>query len=222
MRWVHGLSTLVVWLGVLAGFWGVAYAVNGGTQPEVRAPVTLVDDDHSGWGDQTIEISGVDPGEVDGIGVRFVGARPGGWVTAFAGMVTGPDGTVTVVAWGSSHVEGFLARGNFAVLGLGALVGALALAPVLRTIAEGRPFAPGNARRLTVLGVTVAVAGAVAPMLPAIAGFMVLERTGLAGPRFASETGPALTPILVGALVLALAAAFQIGERMTDDVRGLV
>ena len=86
----------------------------------------------------------------------------------------------------------------------------------------GRPFEPGNARRLTVVAATIAIAGSIAPTPPEIAGFLVLERTGLAGPDFASATSPSLQPVLVGGVVLALALAFRAGERMADDVRGLV
>lgn len=220
MRWMHGTSVVVVWLGVLAGFWGVAYTINGMTQAraDVKAPVVLVDHDFSGWGDQAVEVPGIATPD----GVRFVGARPGSWETTVGGLVSGPDGALTVVAWDSTRTEQALARGDYAVGGLGLLVGALALAPVLRSIAEGRPFAPGNARRIAVLAVTIAVAGSIAPMLPQVAGILVLERTGLAGPRFADAAAPALTPVLVGVLVLALAAAFRAGERMADDVRGLV
>ena len=96
-------------------------------------------------------------------------------------------------------------------------------AQVLATLtADGYPFAPGNARRLVVLAVTIAVAGVLAPLLPQIAGFLVLDRTGLAGPAFLATPSVEVAPLLVGALVLAAAAAFRAGERMADDVRGLV
>jgi hypothetical protein len=93
---------------------------------------------------------------------------------------------------------------------------------VLGSIAEGRPFARGNDRRLVVLAATVAVAGVLAPLLPQLAGLLVLDRTGLAGPRFMATPSVELAPLLVGVLILAAAAAFRAGERLADDVRGLV
>ena len=61
-----------------------------------------------------------------------------------------------------------------------------------------------------------------APLLPQLAGLLVLDRTGLAGPQFADSVSPSFGSLLVGALVLAVAAAFRTGERMADDLTGLV
>jgi len=217
MPWVRRLSGLVVILGLVAGVVGVGYAINGMTQAPgfVKAPVTLIDADApTGWADVEVDVPGVDV--PDG---WFAGAQPPG---SGSGLVSGADGRLTIVAWDSTRIEQLLSRGDRLVGGLGLLVGALALGPVLGSIAQGRPFAPGNARRLTVVAATVAIAGSIAPTLPEIAGFLVLERTGLAGPDFASATSPSLQPVLVGGVVLALALAFRAGERLSDDVRGLV
>ncbi len=226
MRWVANLRVLVVLVGWLAAFWGVAYAVNGMTQAPatVRVPVSLMPaPERSGWGNIQVDVPGIAlEASGDEPSPRFAGARPGGWETTVGGLAGGPDGTLTLAAWGSTRVEQLLSRGTMLVSGLGMLVGALALAPVLDSISLGRPFARGNARRLVVLGVTIAVTGLVAPMLPALAGELVLQRTGLAGPRLGAAPGGSLAPIVVGLVVLALAAAFRAGERMSDDVRGLV
>ena len=216
MAWLRYLRVLIVVLGWAAGVLGVAYAVNGATQAPawVRVPVTLAaTPDHAG----PVEV------HVDGISVpdgRLTGPPPSGASFSVAGQPTG-DSALTLAAWGSTRVEQLLARGQWLVGGLGVLVGALALAPLLGSIADGYPFAPGNAR-LVVLAVTIAVAGVLAPLLPQIAGFLVLDRTGLAGPAFMATPSVELTPLLVGALILAVAAAFRAGERMADDVRGLV
>lgn len=216
MGWVRGLSGLVLTIGIVAGVWGVLYTVNGMTQAPatVTVPVTLAVPSDGSRAHVAVEVPGVTVPEG-----WFAGATPqGGRVSAGTG---GPDGDLMLAAWGSTRAEQALARGSWLVGGLGALVGALALAPVLGSIAAGRPFAPGNARRLVVLAATIAVAGVLAPLLPQVAGALVLARTGLAGPRFA---GPSLhvEPLLVAALVLAVAAAFRAGERLTDDVAGLV
>ena len=216
MAWLRYLRVLIVVLGWAAGVLGVAYAVNGATQAPawVRVPVTLAaTPDHAG----PVEV------HVDGISVpdgRLTGPPPSGASFSVAGQPT-VDSALTLAAWGSTRVEQLLARGQWLVGGLGVLVGALALAPLLGSIADGYPFAPGNAR-LVVLAVTIAVAGVLAPLLPQIAGFLVLDRTGLAGPAFLATPSVEVAPLLVGALVLAAAAAFRAGERMADDVRGLV
>ncbi len=212
MQWVWRLRKLVVVLGWVAAVGGVGYAANAVTQAHafVKAPVSLTGSG-SGWADVPVQVPGADvPGG------WFAGARPTGL------GVGGPDGGLTIVAWDSTRLEQLLSRGDWLVGGLGVLVGALALAPVLGAIAAGRPFQPANSRRLVVLGVTVAVAGVLAPLLPQLAGILVLRRTGLAGARFIDTASVEPTPLLVGALILALAAAFRSGARMADDVRGLV
>ncbi len=217
MRWVQNLRLVVVLLGVAAGIFGTAYAVNAMTQAPayVKVPVTVADNEplSDGWADVAVDLPGV--------------TVPSGWLAGArpAGSTFGtpsPDSRLTLVAWDSTRLEQLLSRGDWLVGGLGVLAAALVLRPVLDSIAGGRPFAPGNSRRLVALAAIIAGVGAVAPLLPQVAGFLVLERTGLAGPRFMATPSFALTPILVGVLVLALAAAFRIGERMTDDVRGLV
>ena len=217
MAWLRYLRVLIVVLGWAAGVLGVAYAINGATQAPawVRVPVTLAAAPDRA---SPVEV------HVDGISVPdgwLTGPPPSGTRSYVAGQPTA-DSELTLAAWGSTRVEQLLARGRWLVGGLGVLVGALALAPLLGAIADGYPFAPGNARRLVVLAVTVAVAGVLAPLLPQIAGFLVLDRTGLAGPAFMATPSVELTPLLVGALILAVAAAFRAGERMADDVRGLV
>lgn len=62
------------------------------------------------------------------------------------------------------------------VRGIALLVAAVALLPVLRSIAAGSPFRPGHGRRAQVVAVCV-VAGAYAgPLLPWLASASVLER----------------------------------------------
>lgn len=220
MRWVSRLRTIVVVLGWLAGVVGVAFAVNAMTQAPayVKVPVTLATGELGG-GPTNVRV------ELPGVQVPdgwFAGAMPAGSRVSGSGQGGGPDSQLTLVAWGSTRVEQLLSRGDWLVGGLGTLVGALALAPVLGSIAEGRPFAPGNARRLAVIAALVAVTGVLAPLLPQVAGLLVLERTGLAGPRFLSAPSFAVGPVLAGLVVLAVAGAFRAGERMADDLRGLV
>jgi hypothetical protein len=179
----------------------------------VKVPVTLVSaEPGSGWGNVQLQVPGVEV--PDG---WIAGARPEGL------LPSGADGRVTVAAWGSTRVEQLLDRGDWLVRGIGLLVGALALRPVLLSISSGRPFALGNARRIAVVAGAIAVVGLVAPLLPEIAGQLVLERTALASTgAFVLAPGVSPEPLLVAALVLVVAAALRAGETMARDVDGLV
>ena len=149
-----------------------------------------------------------------------------GWLSPApigAVRLAGVDGEVTLTAWGSTRAEQTLARGGWLVGGLGLLVMAILLAPVLDSIAHGEPFAPGNARRLVLVGVTLAVTALLVPALPAWAGWLVLERTGLADTgRFTLAGGLEPLPILTAALLVVLAGAFRRGEQLARDTQGLV
>lgn len=214
-RWVGTLAGVLLALGVVAASFGVLYAVNGATQAgaTVKVPVTLAGPEHaSGWGDVQVEVAGLDPGDA-----WLAGAPPQG-VTA--GTV---DGRLTLAAWGSTRTEQVLARGETLLLGLGLLGGALALRPVLRSVAAGRPFAPGNARRIAVVAGVVGVVGFLAPLLPQLAGLGVLDRTGLADSgAFHTGLSYSLEPLGAAALVLVVALAFRTGEQLARDTDGLV
>jgi hypothetical protein len=149
-----------------------------------------------------------------------VGGLPdGSWVFAL-----GSDLELSST-WGSSRWEHVLARGDAVVLGLAIGVGALLVRQVVRSVADGRPFDPRNARCLIWLAVVVAVAGWVGPWLPSVASEMALARMGVGAeqgvlPRWSGD--PGLWPVLVSLVLIVLAQAFRQGERLTRDVEGLV
>lgn len=212
MVWIGRLARMLVALGVLSALWGVVYTVNGITQAgaTVKVPVTLTPVSTSGWGDVPVQVDGiVVPG-------WLAGARPD------EGTIGTADGRLTLAVWGSTAPEQVLRRAGVLVLGLGLLVAGFALHPVLESIAAGRPFVRGTARRIAVVAGCVAVVGTLAPVLPQVAGFLVLERIGLAGPRFLATPSVPLAPLVVAALVLVVAAAFRAAERMSDELSGLV
>lgn len=104
-------------------------------------------------------------------------------------------------------------------------LGAFVLRRVLVDIASGRPFAPANPQRIALLAV-LAVASALLPGLVASgATIAVLEHLGVAGPD-----GPfgftilqvSSTPLLLAAVLGVVAGVFRHGQRLTDDVAGLV
>ena len=112
----------------------------------IKVPVAVAQVEvGAGWGNTELGVPGVAP--VDGwlAPSRVNGLR-----------LDHVDGELTLAAWGSTRVEQALGRGDWLLVGLGMLVAAILLEPVLRSTALGRPFAAGNARRL--LGVAGVVA----------------------------------------------------------------
>lgn len=213
-RWILRLARLVLVVGMIGGIAGVSYAVNALTivPATVRAPVTLLAT-QDGW--PSVELS------IDGIQIE-----DGSITTLPPAALGGGDsgGQVTIAAWGSTHLEQILSRGDALMGGLALLVGSILIYPVLLSIATGTPFAPGSARCLSLLALVIAVGGTLAPILPQLAGIRVLERLGLADDGVFSTSAPQITlgPLLVAALVLAFAAAFRAGERLVADAEGLV
>ncbi|MCC2307815.1 hypothetical protein [Cellulomonas chengniuliangii] len=110
----------------------------------------------------------------------------------------------------------------------------LALIPVLRATADGRPFARGNARGLAVASALALMGGALAtagPMLAAPSVIASIEAMTIhsANGAFDMPDGwiePALQivwwPVVVAALLAALAAVTHRGARLAADVEGLV
>lgn len=205
--WLH---RLVVVAGVVAAVWGTAQAVGAASLPPtapVRTPVTI---EAAGYRYLDLDLPTVQP-------------TPGGEWFALA-----RESTFVLETTGADRVGHFLSRGDAFVYGIGALVVALALAPVLTSVARQHPFTPGNVRRLVVAALTIAAAGVVGPMLPQHQGVRALERAGLAdltepaGRLFVLEPSVPLGPLLLAAGVLAVAAAFRTGERLRAEVDGLV
>lgn len=217
--WVRRLANVLVLIGVLGAGLGVVQCVNAMTQAQasVKAPVSVAP---SGCcGDVRVELPGV--------------TVPDGWLLpadAPDGISTTSAGELRIEAWGSTRLEQALASGDLVVGGIGFLIGALLIRPVLISVAEGQPFRRGNARRITLVAATVAVTGTLFPMPPEIAGLQILHRTGLdATGDFASGITIPVSPLLTAALVLAVAAAFRAGEKLThqaeemaDALEGLV
>jgi Protein of unknown function (DUF2975) len=209
---IRSLSWLIGLIGIVAAIAGPVYAINGATQAPgtVRVPVELA-----------VEAEPSAGGPGDGRIPLEVAELPDG--AAVSALNTGRE--LELAAWDSTVVEQLLGRGDAAVFGLAVGVGAWLLRPVLDSLAAGRPFGAGNARRLAGLAGAVVVAGSVGPVLPQLGSLAVLDRLGLVGPGSPFVMGLTLasTPaLLVGALLLVLAEAFRQGERISRDVEGLV
>ena len=89
---------------------------------------------------------------------------------------TEPLGIVTVHAPDASRTEQLLSRADVLVRGIALLVAAVALLPVLRSIAAGSPFRRGHGPRLWVVAVCVVAGAYVGPLLPWRASALVLDR----------------------------------------------
>lgn len=218
--WLLGLLEAVLGVaGLVAIVAAPVYWVNGVTQAgaALRVPVVVVRSADA----------------VDGSAVRPADVAvdlPVGTSVVSTSEVPPPQLSATntdleLLAAGSTSAEWALARGGDLLWWGAAGVGALLLRRVVTRVGEGRPFARGTARCIAGSAVCVLVASQLAPVLPAWAAALVLERLGMAG------AGGALSPswqvldvgsLLVVGLLLALAEAFRQGERLARDAEGLV
>ncbi|WP_171058152.1 DUF2975 domain-containing protein [Modestobacter altitudinis] len=205
---IRSLSWFVGLVGVVAAVAGPVYAVNGATQAGAAVEVP-------------VELAGVgDSGALDRVPLAVPDLPQG---AAVAAQNQG-DG-LALSAWDSTIAEQLLARGDAVVLGLAVGVGAWLLRSVLTSVAAGRAFGTDNARRLNGLAVVVVVAGGIGPLLPQIGSLVVLDRLDLvgAGSPFVMGLTFGFPPVLLtGLLLVVLAEAFRQGERLSQDVEGLV
>lgn len=203
-RLIRFLAGAVLLVGLGLAVAGVAIWINAATQ--VQAQVTV-----------PVQRAGDVPPGGDPVRLPGFDLPEGSWVE------TGGDG-LALRARDSTLPEQLLARGDAVVLGLCIGVGAVLLRRLLLAIAEGRPFEPGNARRIATLAVLVGVGGTLAGVLPDVAGILVLDRLGQSGPGspFALGVDLPLLPVCVAPVLLALAEAFRRGTELAADVDGLV
>lgn len=93
---------------------------------------------------------------------------------------------------------------------------------LLRSIGQGRPFEPANARRLSVLAV-LAIAGPLGfRAIESLASSAVLDHLGLSGGNLNAPGIWVLWPFVVAVLLSPFANAFRYGRTLQDDVSGLV
>ncbi|MFE9920222.1 DUF2975 domain-containing protein [Streptomyces sp. NPDC005774] len=118
--------------------------------------------------------------------------------------------------------------GQRLLLALPEIIGGLSLLLILalllkvaRTLRDGDVFVPMNARRLSVIGLTVLVQAVIAPALLAITTEMLVSGTPVADqiPFSATFTGEY---VLLSFLILALGEVFRRGTRLRADTEGLV
>jgi hypothetical protein len=212
-RSVRFLAGLVLLVGAAAGLGGPVYAIGAGTRAgaHVTVPVRLAE-----------------PGRSDAsTGAEQAPLPPGLPQLPPGSTVLSGSPDLVVRSWDSTVAEQLLSRGDAAVIGLALGLGAVLLRTILLSVAGGRPFRPGDARRIAALAVLVGLAGTLGPVLPQVAGMLVLDRLGVAGPDgpdspFLTGVSFPLLPLLVAPVLLALAEAFRRGAELAADVDGLV
>ena len=107
---------------------------------------------------------------------------------------------------------------------LACLAGAgLLLSRTLRDIRAGAPFHPANPRRLRLIGLLLVVGGLGGQALDAVARFALLDAASIgSGGPVATSASLDLSWVVPGLVALAMAEAFAVGRRLTDDVTGLI
>ncbi|MEV6499485.1 DUF2975 domain-containing protein [Streptomyces prunicolor] len=118
--------------------------------------------------------------------------------------------------------------GQRLLLALPDVVGSLLLLLVLvlllqmtRTLRDGDVFVPKNARRLSVIGLTVLVQAVLSPVLPSLTTEALVSGTPMADqvPFSVTFTGEY---VLLAFLILALGEVFRRGTKLRADTEGLV
>lgn len=94
---------------------------------------------------------------------------------------------------------------------------------VARDISRGNPFVPQNVRRIRTIAALALVGAIVVPMLDAVSQTMLVNDTALDAlqPQGFSVTFP-LWPIGAALVVAMIAEAFAAGDRMRDDLEGVI
>ncbi|AWS43277.1 hypothetical protein [Streptosporangium sp. 'caverna'] len=219
---VRLLAGLALVFTVTVPIGGIAFAVNGATQAHgyITVPVQVRSIDSLRI--PLTEGAGADAehplrqsAEISGILLRLPGSSGSNRLEA-------DTGTVMLTAWDSTVVEQLAGRGDVALVGVCAGLGALLLRTLLLSIAARRPFRSGNAARLGAIAGLIMVAAVSTEVFPHVAGDLVLTRLGLGGPDSPVSAPPALSPglvvpLLISLVVLAFAEGFRQGAEPARD-----
>ncbi|MER7505583.1 hypothetical protein AB0L05_33370 [Nonomuraea pusilla] len=176
-RFVRLVVHVVRFAGVVAGLWGVAYAINGATQAGGSITVRVVPRLDAA---EQLGLSGVKLSS----GVSLAGEE------------------LSLQVGNSTLVERVVSRVDVMLGGLCALAAAFLLRGLLTSMLERQPYRSGNAARVTWLAV-LAVASGAAQALPGLAMAAVLDRVGLSG-TFGVAYGLSWVPFVGAAFLLTL------------------
>ena len=120
---------------------------------------------------------------------------------------------------------GLLLASGAVIRSLAVIIGAAVLPVVVDLIAKGRPFEPGNPRRLSVLALLVAIGGAGSTILRHLAAGALLSHYEVPSHVEASlrDVVPWIFWSLAAAsLLFLIGQAFRNGARLARDIEGLV
>lgn len=164
------LGPALVLVGLIGVGFGVGQVLDATNDPSgaVAVPMRLHSSDGRGaWLDLEVDVEPYDAVWVSGVPTDN---RPDtdDW--------TDPLGVVVVHARDATLAEQLLSRADVLLRGVALLVAAIALLPVLRSVADGRPFQPGHDRRLQAVAACVVLGSYVGPLLPWRASASVLAR----------------------------------------------
>lgn len=208
LRFLASGSLLV---GLVAAFFGVAYAINGATRAGAPVPVSV----------QIRVQARLQPQQATKAGSVAIlhadGVTNGSWLQSG----TGP---VTLHADRSTAAEWLATRGGGAVVGVCMGLGAFLLRSLLLSVGRGQPFQRGNAARIAgIAGLTV-VATIAAGVLPYVGARLVLDRLNLtgAGSPLTADLSISVVPLLLAVFLLAVAEAFRRGTELARDTEGLI
>lgn len=102
------------------------------------------------------------------------------------------------------------------------LIVLLLLVAMVRSLRVDEPFTMSNVYRTTAIGVTVAVAGTLGPLISQVVGNSLLESSA-AAPLVQTRTFTlSFQWVMVGLIVIAIAEIFRRGLVLRHDVEGLV
>ncbi|MET7485087.1 DUF2975 domain-containing protein [Streptomyces sp. NPDC005538] len=174
-----------------------------------------------------IQVLGV-VGLIDPVDTREVRAAT---TTRVAGTVTDAVAGHGMTLTGTHRADLVFAHpdlGQRLLLALPDVIGGLLLLLVLaillqmaRTLRDGDVFVPKNARRLSVIGLTVLVQAVLSPVLPTLTTQALVSGTPMADqvPLSVTFTGEY---VLLAFLILALGEVFRRGTKLRADTEGLV
>lgn len=103
------------------------------------------------------------------------------------------------------------------VLAVPALAILVLLRQVLRSVADGEPFAGANGRRITVIGVVMTVWAIIAQTLESLAAWLVMDGSSASGLHLEVNIRPDLTVVFLGLVVVVLGAVFQRGSALQAE-----
>lgn len=105
--------------------------------------------------------------------------------------------------------------------GILAIVVLVLLRRIVRTLRQGDPFVPVNARRLWLIALLVGVGGQAAALLVEWGRWGILRHPSVE-PYVEIDFDPTYLPLPAGLVLLVLAEVFRQGAKLREDVAGLV